>query len=354
MRRVRPLHAGAWLVWITAVILLLTATRNPWYLGLCLLWIGVTHWAVLASGHALQSAGPLLSPLRFGLLVIPVAALLNALFVHVGEFRLMTLPTRLPLIGGPITLEALSFGALNGIVLTGLFAAFAVLNLVTPVHDLIQLTPRAYYPVAVTLAIAVTFVPVTLRQADQIREAQAVRGHRLRGLRSWLPLFLPLLSSGLERALTLAEAMVARGFAAQRTAGPRSINPAWTQALLLGSIVLLGGGWLLRLVWQLPLVGSLAMIAGAAAFLLALWLAGRNHPHTVYRPLRRRRQEWAVSALGVVAAALFLLPLPGLDRSSLGWYPYPALSLPGFAPLLGLGTWALLAPAVLYLGSPRP
>ena len=60
-----------------------------------------------------------------------------------------------------------------------------------------------------------------------------------------------------------------------------------------------------------------------------------------------------VSALASLAALIFLLPLPGLDRSTLAYYPYPALSLPGFALLLGVATWGLLAPAAPYWGGSR-
>src|SRR5262249_48382805 len=126
---------------------------------------------------------------------------------------LFHLPLSWPLIGGAITAEALLFGALNGLALTILFGAFAVVNRMMPLRAIIQLIPRAYYPVAIVAAIAITFVPGALQQWQQIREAQAVRGHQLRGARSWMALWLPLLTSGMERALQLAEAMTARGFA---------------------------------------------------------------------------------------------------------------------------------------------
>ena len=47
--------------------------------------------------------------------------------------------------------------------------------------------------------------------------------------------------------------------------------------------------------------------------------------------------------------AACLLSLPGLDRSSLYYYPYPALGVPGFSAALGVATWGLLAPAAVIL-----
>jgi energy-coupling factor transport system permease protein len=358
----RPLHAGAWLLWVAAALVLLTVTRNPIYIGLALLWVGIT--LIDARRAPLVPGLRLLSPLRFGLIVVPTAALLNALFVHVGSTHLIVLPHSWPLIGGPITAEALVYGALNGLILTGIFTAFTVFNLMTPVRALVRLVPRAYYPVAVTLAIAVTFVPVTLRQAEQIREAQAVRGARLRGLRAWLPLFLPLLSSGLERALQLAEAMVARGFATGTHSGTEEENAAAERAFVRTQILLLLGILTVVAAWLLGIAGLPAGAAGSwgrlallsVGLLLvvgALRLSGRAFRHTIYRPQPWSAGEWAVTAAAALTAALFLLPLPGIDRSSLAWTPYPTLTWPAFSPLFGVATWGLLGPLLLGLGA-RP
>jgi energy-coupling factor transport system permease protein len=341
-----PLHTGAWLIWLVAVGTMLTVTRNPIYIGLVLLWVGIV---LSGLGAPEQGVGtPVLSPLRFALVVVPIAALFNALFVHAGETVLLRIPDAMPVVGGPVTLEALAYGALNGLVLTGLFAAFAVFNRVTPVRSLIQLAPRAYYPVAVTVAIAVTFVPVTLRQAVQIREAQAVRGHRLRGLRSWAPIFLPLLSSGMERALQLAEAMVARGFAAGGVQGGR--GGLRTQLLLAAGTLLFGGGLVVRLVGK-PLAGTALLLAGLAMIVGGIWLAGRAHPHTVYRAAPWRAADWAVAGVAAAGALLFLVAIPGIDRASLAWYPYPAFTAPGFSLMLVAATWGLLGPAIVSLRS---
>jgi energy-coupling factor transport system permease protein len=193
-------------------------------------------------------------------------------------------------------------------------------------------------------AIALTFVPSTLRQWQQIREAQAVRGHRFHGWRSWLPLAVPLLTGGLERALQLAEAMTARGFA-----GGPPLHDTWTWLGVLVGLPAVAAGLLLRLVWSQPLAGALLLLVGAALVGTAIWVAGRRRPHTVYRPAPWRMQEWLVTGGATVAAAAFLLPLPWLDRSSIFYSPYPSLSLPTFSLALGVATWGLLAPAGVLL-----
>lgn len=353
MSEVRLLHAGAWLAWLGAVLAVTIATRNPWYLALLILWVGVTSVVAMRPLRQQEAAGmtaplPVISPWRFALVAIPLAALFNALFVHIGEHVLFVLPTWIPVVGGDVTLEALLYGALSGVVLTAIFAAFALFNLVTPVRDLIRLAPRAYYPVAITVAIAITWVPVTLRQAVQIREAQAIRGSALKGVRGWLPLFLPLVSSGLERALMLAEAMVARGFAAvdNRRAG----MTAWLAqtGLVIGLLMVLFG-WLMRLLWGAPYGGGALLLLGVVVLATAIWQAGRGTVRTEYRPAPWGIDEWIVALLALVTAVFFLLPVPGIDRSSLYYTPYPALTMPGFSPLLGAASWGLLGPVLVLL-----
>ena len=62
-----------------------------------------------------------------------------------------------------------------------------------------------------------------------------------------------------------------------------------------------------------------------------------------------QRQDWAVVAGALVTALLFLLPLPG--RETIFYTPYPALTMPSFAPLQGVGTWVLLVPVAVWLVS---
>lgn len=346
------IHPAAWLAWVAAVLVILSTTRNPWYVGLVLAIIAGVRLVV--SRHNPSAAPVPLSVGRFGLIVVVFSAVFNALTVHFGELVLFALPEIIPFFGGVVTVEALVYGAVNGLVLTGLFAAFTVFNQAVTVREMIRLVPRAFFPVAVITSIAVTFVPVTLRHYHDIREAQAVRGHRLRGWRDWLPLVMPLLVGGLERALQLAEAMTARGFASEGPgeggAGPDSRTRL---AILLGLVLLLVG-WLLRLVWGLSAVGLSLLLLGLGLVGGALWWIGRRSPRTSYRPPTWSVQAGLIVAGALVAALGFGLAWPGLDRASIFFYPYPQLTWPGFQPLLGVALAGLLAPVALRWPAVRP
>ena len=75
-------------------------------------------------------------------------------------------------------------------------------------------------------SIAITFVPQTVTRFTEIREAQALRGHRVRRIGDLLPLIIPLLAGGMERSMDLAEAMEARGYG--RPGATRALRPSWS------------------------------------------------------------------------------------------------------------------------------
>jgi energy-coupling factor transport system permease protein len=334
------LDARAWLAWTLTTLVAASSTRNPLYTVLLLLISMVVGVACAPAEHRPGFS----SPMRFAVVAIPLAVLFNGLTAHLGDTVLLRLPDWLPLLGGPVTLEALVFGAMNGLTLTTIFSGFAVFNQATPVRDLVRLTPRAFHEAGVVLSIALTFIPQTTRSLNRIREAQAVRGHRVRGPRDWLPIFVPLLVSGLERSMELAEAMVARGYGAisdrpqpLRTQGP----------LVLGLFALLGGwlAWMFVPSWRGVALGG--MISGGGLIVGVLWLAGRAAPRTAYR-----RPRWTIRdtlvALGCgLTLAVVLLPLPLMERGTLYYAPYPRLTLPAFDPLVGFGLLGLLVPALI-------
>jgi energy-coupling factor transport system permease protein len=332
-----------WVIWLVAVLVMLSITRNPLYLLivlLCVLFVGLAMLTIKESGSEVLRP---FSLWKFAIWIILLATGFNAFTSHYGETILFTVPGDLPLISGHVTLEALVYGATNGLILTGMLMSVSVLNMAMPVRELISLIPRAFFPVAVVTSIAVTYLPTTLRQLRQIREAQAVRGHQVRSLRDWLPLLMPLLVGGLEHAMQLAEAMTARGFASHKPqTGRHRIYPRL--AMLLG-VIFLAAGW----VGQLATVrgaGWVLILFGASLILIGLWFFGNQSQRTVYH---RRRWSWQDGVILIVVAilmAIILLPVPGLSHASLYYEAYPRLTLPSFNPVLGLVLLGLLIPGL--------
>lgn len=332
----RERDARAWVLWTAAAAVLVMVARNPLYTVLLLLGVSLVKAVYGEKGRGLE-----LPLWRIGALVIALSTLFNALFVHVGANVLFRLPGSWPLVGGPVTLEGAAYGASNGLVLLALLAVFLAFNGIVPVRELVRLTPRAFHDLGVVVLVAMTYVPETRRHLQQIQEAQAIRGHRLRGVRDWQPIVIPLLVGGLERAVNLAEAMVARGYGATTDRQ----QPLWLRAGMIVGLVAALGGWLVA-VWVSP--AGWLLLASAAAFLLALaWRSGRRVRRTHYRP---RRWRWADTVVLLAA----VLPFLGLLAASspLAFNPYPALRLPPFNPLVGVALATLALPAFAVMGKP--
>ena len=321
------LNAKAWLVWVVAASLPALLSRNPLVLILALLAVAVVR-AQLGARHA--SASP--SPWRFGLIVVAVAALWNALTAHYGETIMLALPASLPLIGGRITLEAMLFGLGSGLAVWLLFAAFAVFGAAVTPYQMLSLAPRALRHAGLTVSISLTFFPHALRAAREVREAQAVRGYRPRRLRDLPATIVPLLLNSLESAAQIAEAMEARGYG---RATNRRAGPGWLM-MLAGALVLL--------YWRESVAGWLVIALGAG------WLvaSGRASPTIT----RYRRERWstadALVGLAVIASTAVMLIAAASDASVLAYYPYPRATLPQLDAPIAAALLALAAPALRW------
>ena len=138
---------------------------------------------------------------------------------------------------------------------------------------------------------------------------------------------------------------MARGFASAE--GDTHDNRSRV-AIIIGLLFFVAG-WLLRLIWNRPWLGLVLLLIGLLLVIGSIWIVGRRHPHTVYRPQRWRFGDGIVIAGALLAAAAFLVPWPGLDRSSIFYYPYPKLTTPTFSVILGMTTWGLLIPAPVLM-----
>jgi energy-coupling factor transport system permease protein len=329
-------HTYAWLAWLISGLVVLTTTRNPLIILLVdLILILFQVWITPPSRKILGTT------LRFGLSVVVLSTVLNMFISRFGETILFSLPTKIPLLGGNYTLEALVYGLTNGLILIGMFTLFMILNQVVSVHSLVRLIPQAFHPVAVVTTIALTFIPASQKQFQAIREAQAIRGQQLKKLRDWLPLIIPLLIGGLERAMQIAEAMTARGFTAQ---SERKI-PWFEKALLPLGLIFIILGWILELSTQLPLSGGWMILIGLLLLLILFFISGKKVKKSTYAQEPWTQISTWISLFALLLTMAFLINIPGYQ--SLAYEPYPKVQLPGFSIFHGLLTLTLLVPIFL-------
>ncbi len=330
--------ARGWLVWLLAAVVLTLNTRNPFYLLVLLL---VVRLVDTVCGQS--EAGIKLPLVRIGLVLLLFATVFNALIVHVGETVLFRIPGSWPWLGGPVTLEAAVYGAVNGVMLLTLLVTFTTFNNIVSTSEMIRLAPRALRDLAIVVLIAITYVPETMNQFNRIREAQAIRGHRVKSFRDWRPVLIPLLIGGLERAMSVAEAMVSRGYGSTTD----TKQPYLVQLLLLAGLLAGFAGWVLS--FWLGWLGWLLMGIGVLLIGVLLWQLGQQTPFTRYRQEPMTGWNWGLMGTAVLAILFFVLPLPFVERNTLAFSPYPKLTLPGFDVWLGLSLLWLIFPAAAVI-----
>lgn len=160
------------------------------------------------------------------------------LTAHIGSHPLWNGPI-VPVLGSiDVTREELSAGAIQALRLAIVALAFAVWALRLD-HDRLVREVRLARRSVLTVALATRLIPTLERDATGFVEALRGRGVPVQGLRGRSRLLAPLVASSLERGLTLAESMEARGYG-RRGRPPRShARFSWRERLALGFSLLL-------------------------------------------------------------------------------------------------------------------
>ena len=346
-------HTKAWLIWlVTGLIMSLTST-NPLYLALLAVVMAINFDLLGRRSILAANWRPLV---RFTLLLSLAPALFNPLFVHEGETVLFNLPTwrwfvepegRIALLtlGGPVTLEALIYGITRGLSLMNIILTFATFNVLANTSHLLRSLPKPMYQMGVVTSIAVSFVPQMTLALQDIREAQMVRGHRFRGVRDLLPLFMPLLTTGLERAVQLAESMESRGFSRQDEISPAQEN-TYKALIALALFILIAAAVLLGFTGGMRAIGwSLVVLA-----VILIWRVFHSMGLRVQRS-RYLNELWHSRdtrlVLITLTALVIFLVFCQLPSGFTGYYPYPQVHWPGFNPFVGGAIAALIGPVVL-------
>ncbi|HET7489035.1 MAG TPA: hypothetical protein VFJ85_13980 [Acidimicrobiales bacterium] len=345
-------HAVAWLVWALSAAACVELAPSPLYVAL----VGAVAFLVVST-HGLDTPVARSFPVlvAVGAFFAVVRVVLTAATTHTGGPALFGLPdATLPAllggfrVGGPVETAVVLQAAAESFAVVGVLAVFGAFNAVVSHHELVQSAPRAFYEPGLVVTVAVAFVPSTVATVARVREADRARtGGRVVRRGRLLRLAVPILESGLERALLLAESMDARGFAAGTPTGADRLT-AWC---VLGGLAAMGGAFV-ALVARARLTALALLIAGVVAVVAAVAAASRRVARARYRPRRMAAPDWALAGVSVLAPlGLAALALAG-DRS-LTWATTTPLRVPLFHPAAALALVALTAPA-WRLPAPAP
>ena len=234
-------------------------TTNPFYL--------VVAWAaswLVYSAH--RKPGPQLRSFRifvvFGLIALGTRTALVLLD---------------PLLHLPVTTSSVLLALLEGARIATLLCIFGTFNAVSDPHDVLRLSPSRLYEPMLAASLALSLAPRTIATVAEVREAQRVRGASVNRWRTLPALVVPVLETGMEEAVTLAESMDTRGHGR----GPRVAYRAasWDASSFV-----------------LAFCGSIV----GAAFLWSAF-AGTGHLTVAMPPL-----QWPQVSIGMVAAVALL------------------------------------------------
>ena len=182
------MHPAAWFVWAACAGAVVFTTTNPFYL----LPVLGAAWLV-HSAHV--RPGPHAKAFRFFL-----------------TFGLLTIVTRTGLVlFERVTWEATTGAFLEGLRLAVLLVVFGTFNSVSDPFKVIRLAPRRFHEAALAAALALSLTPRIIDSVGRVREAQKLRGMDMKRWAAWPALAIPVLASGMEEAVTLAESMDSRG-----------------------------------------------------------------------------------------------------------------------------------------------
>ncbi|TWD27349.1 energy-coupling factor transport system permease protein [Streptomyces sp. T12] len=305
------LHPGAWWLWALALGTAATRTTNPLLLALLITVSGYvvavrrphTPWARSYGAFVKLAVAVLVLRLAFAIVLgSPIP----------GTHTLVTLP-EVPLpgwaqgirLGGRVTAEGLTFALYDALRLAALLICVGAANALASPSRLLKSLPGALYELGVAVVVALTFAPNLIADVRRLRAARRLRGRPDKGLRGLLQVGLPVLEGALERSVSLAAAMDARGYG--RTAEVPPAVRRTTAALTLGGLIGVCAGTYGVLTAEGGSYGLPVLLAGVAAALAGLRLGGRRTLRTRYRPDPWDTRAWLVTASGAVVAALLVL-----------------------------------------------
>ena len=341
----RRLDPRAWLAWGLAASLPALLGRNPFPLAMVLIAVLSVRFAWLDAAPSLASWSSLV---RLVVVFSLFGILFNVLTVRSGDHVIVTIPSAVPLLHGALTLNALVYGVLSALAAVTLVLIGATLAAGLDWAALVRILPPGLTTIAVAGSVAFSFLPQTARAYVEIKEAQAARGHRVRGARDILPLLTPLLTGGLERALTLAESLESRGFGAPLDLKRRA--SFWPRAAAAIGLAAGVAAAYLFAVSRLQLAGLAAFVAITCLGFVVRARRPGLVARTRYREPKWRRADSLVVAAAAIAALATLIA-GSVDSRSLRYEPYPSLVAPSVGLPLLAALLLLLAPA---LAAPKP
>ena len=335
----RDLHPGAWWLWAIGLAAAATFTLNP--VALLLIWAvaalvvmarrSEAPWALSFRLYVFLAIFIVVLRVVFRIVFGTAATDADVIVLHLPEIPLPEAARGIQLLGD-VTLVALLSGFYDGLRLGAIVLCVGAANALANPKRLLKSVPPALYEVGTAVVVALTIFPQLAESVQRVNRARQLRGSPRRGVGVLRRVVVPVLEDALERSMTLAAGMDARGYGRSGSATRR--ERLVTGVLMLGGLGALCIGAYAYLDGTAPRVLAVPVL-GVGVVLAAggLWSAGRRVERTRYRPDRWRRPELLTALCGVVVAV-------GVDR---------AYDLDPYVGVPDLGQWPTVSLPVLLV-----
>ncbi len=333
----RELHPGAWWLWALGLGAGASFTLNPILLAVI---VAIAALVVAACRGDAPWALSFRYYLFFGLVIVVMRVVFrillgggsmpgDAVLVHLPEIPLPEVARGIQVLGD-VTVNEVLVGLYDGMRLAALIICIGAANSLANPKRLLASAPPALYEVGAALVVAVSVFPQLAESVRRVNRARKLRGDASRGTGAMHRIVIPVLEDALDRSMTLAAGMDARGYG--RTGAATARERFTTGVLMLLGLFGLSVGSYGYLDGTAPVFLSYPMLAFGLVFaVLALRSAGRRVHRTRYRPPRWFAAEYLTAGSGIaVAVGLKLLSthqILVLYPQVPGWPAVSALSL---------------------------
>ncbi len=192
----------------------------------------------------------------------------------------------------------------DGLRLAAIIMSVAMANTLANPRKLLKSTPGALFEVATAISVAINLAPQLIESLQRVRKARMLRG-RSKGLRALSGIVIPVLEDTIDRSMSLAASMDARGFG--RTAAQSATKTTWLRAISLVSVCFFAIGCYLILTSKPDLVSLTIVALGLLSLIWTVKANSAKHLRTRYRPQPLATADYAVLAISALVAASALL-----------------------------------------------
>jgi energy-coupling factor transport system permease protein len=302
------LHATTW--WTVALVVAFFATlsTNPILLTALIVTCLVTM--LLFRDQTLRSRSVVFY-IAIALAVILIRIAFRIIFNQPDSFQVTALD--LPLISfgdvmtflGPVSWQALKSALTDGLRLAAIILAIGMANTVANPRKLLRSTPGALYEIATAAAVAINLAPQLVESLHRVRKARSLRSSE-RGFKAFKTIVIPVLEDALDRSLSLAASMDARGFGRQENV--TKTRTATIRAMSIVAILLIAIGAFWLLVSTSQAIALALLIVGVTLLFISFKLQSLRSLRTFYRPEKPRLRD-VVTVFCVLGALLGLSAL---------------------------------------------